>query len=68
MLEPLWPGASRVNSFVLLPIFTGPVTMAFFGLFPDGRFVPRWAPWLVLTSFIVLPISAWGERRCCPSR
>lgn len=67
MLEPFWPDAARVNSFILLPIFTGPATAALFGLFPDGRFVPRWSRWLIAATLLVFPTSLLIERGGLPS-
>jgi signal transduction histidine kinase len=57
LLQPLWPVAPFVNSFLLLPIFMGPVTMALFATFPDGKFVPGWSRWLVVLSVLSLPAS-----------
>jgi hypothetical protein len=56
-LQPFWPAAPWVNSFVLLPFLIGPFTTALIGLFPDGRFVPDWTRWLVPLSLIIFPIS-----------
>jgi signal transduction histidine kinase len=61
MLEPFWPKAPFVNSFILLPILAGPVTAALVGLFPDGRFVPNWSRWLVPACLLTLPIG-WMMR------
>ncbi len=55
MLEPIWPEAAWVNSFVLMPLFLGTGTAALIGLFPDGRFVPSWSRWLVPASLVILP-------------
>ncbi|HEX6304626.1 MAG TPA: GAF domain-containing sensor histidine kinase [Anaerolineales bacterium] len=55
MLEPVWPNVAWVNSFILLPVFTGPATAALVGLFPDGRFVPLWSRWLIPASMLVFP-------------
>jgi hypothetical protein len=52
LLSWFWPAAPWVNSFILLPIFSGPLTMALFGIFPDGRFVPRWSIWLIPFSML----------------
>jgi len=32
----------------LLNVISGPALFLAFSLFPSGRFVPRWTPWLVL--------------------
>jgi len=55
MLAPFWEAAPWVNSFVLLPLFSGPSTVALIALFPDGRFVPPWSRWLIPLSFLSLP-------------
>ncbi|HET9588542.1 MAG TPA: ATP-binding protein [Anaerolineales bacterium] len=62
MLEPFWPEAARVNSFVLLPFFLGPATIALIGLFPDGRFIPAWSRWLVPAPLVLMSISWLGSR------
>lgn len=53
MLEPFWPDAAAVNSFVLMPAITFPLTMTLFAVFPDGRFVPRWTRWPVAAAFLL---------------
>lgn len=55
MLEPIWPNAAWVNSFVLLPLLYMPASVALVGLFPDGRFVPRWSRWLVISFLLFIP-------------
>ena len=74
LLQPVWPAAPWVNSFVLLPVFTGPVTIYLFATFPDGRFVPRWSRWLVLLSaglipgaFVYAPLQQSEELLAVPS-
>lgn len=66
MLEPIWPEVARVNSFILLPTFTGPLTTALIGLFPDGRFVPRWSGWLVPATILVSPAASLIEQGGLP--
>jgi hypothetical protein len=63
LLEPIWPLAPWVNTFLLLPLYLGPVLMAFIGLFPDGRFIPRWSRWLVLAAAMVLPFELLAGRQ-----
>jgi hypothetical protein len=58
MLQPFWPEAQRVNTNFLLPTFMGPASLALIGLFPDGRWVPRWSAWLVPGSAILVPLVA----------
>jgi signal transduction histidine kinase len=62
MLESFWPNVVRVNSFILLPMYAGPATAALIGLFPDGRFVPRWSRWLVPATLLFLLASFLLER------
>jgi signal transduction histidine kinase len=57
LLYPYWAAAPWVNSFILLPFFMGPMTMALIALFPDGRFVPPWSRWLIPISLLALPAS-----------
>lgn len=66
LLQPYWPAAPWVNSFVLLPVFIGPGSMALLGLFPDGRFVPSWSRWLIPYSLFFLPLSIWGGNNLLP--
>jgi signal transduction histidine kinase len=56
MLEPFWTDAVALNSFVLLPMISFPMTMILLAVFPDGRFIPRWTRWLI-PSAIPLAIS-----------
>ena len=60
MLHPYWSAAPWINSFILLPVFFGPATMALIALFPDGHFVPSWSPWLVVISLISVPATIWS--------
>jgi hypothetical protein len=55
MLQPIWPAAPWVSSFIVTPIYAGPMTMVLFGMFPDGRFVPRWSRWLIPASAVIFP-------------
>lgn len=57
MLQRYWEAAPFVNSFLLLPLFSGPGTLALVALFPDGRFVPPWSRWLIPLSFLAVPAS-----------
>ena len=57
MLYPYWEAAPWVNSFVLLPLFAGPMTAALIAIFPDGQFVPLWSRWLIPLSLISVPIA-----------
>lgn len=60
LLYPYWEAAPWVNSFILLPLFGGPMTIALVALFPDGRFVPSWSRWLIPLSFLTVPASLLG--------
>ena len=57
LLQPYWEAAPWVNSFILLPLFHGPMTMALITLFPDGRFIPTWSRWLIPISLLAVPAS-----------
>lgn len=56
LLQPIWPAAPIANSFFLLPLIFTPASIALIGLFPDGRFVPRWSKWLVPLPWVYLPL------------
>ena len=66
LLQSFWARASWVNSFVLLPIYIGPMTMAVVGLFPDGRFIPSWSRWLIPWSTVLALASIWGLNELLP--
>lgn len=59
LLQPLWPSAAIINSFVLLPLVFVPATIALIALFPDGRFVPGWSRWLIPVSWVYMPLLWW---------
>ncbi|MDX1435300.1 MAG: hypothetical protein R3335_00720 [Anaerolineales bacterium] len=59
-LRPFWPAAPWVGSFVLGPFLIGPLTTVLIGIFPDGRFVPRWFKWIVPLSAVIFPISIFS--------
>jgi hypothetical protein len=48
-------------SYSLLQTFTQALFFLFFCLFPNGRFVPRWAVWLAITGFLIAPFSGFQE-------
>jgi len=48
-------------SYSLLQTFTQALFFLFFCLFPNGRFVPRWAMWLAITGFLIAPFSGFHE-------
>jgi signal transduction histidine kinase len=58
LLEPFWPEAAAVNSFILLPLIYFPLVMVLLAIFPDGRFVPHWTRWLVPFMLLLAPITA----------
>ena len=53
MLEPFWPEAVGINVFVLQPVLYAPLVAMLVGLFPDGRFVPRWI-WLAIPTLLLV--------------
>jgi signal transduction histidine kinase len=58
LLEPFWPEAAAVNSFILLPLIYFPLIMILLAIFPDGRFVPPWTRWLLPMMILLAPITA----------
>jgi hypothetical protein len=60
---PAWP---TLAVDVVQPLFLTTPTVALLVLFPDGRFVPRWTRWLILSSIalvvaiLYLPLVYWG--------
>src|SRR5215217_6189695 len=60
---PAWPSLA-VD--VLQPLLLTTPTVALIALFPDGRFVPRWTRWLIVSSIALvaaifyLPLAYWG--------
>jgi hypothetical protein len=60
---PAWP---EVAVDVVQPLFLTSPTVALVVFFPDGRFVPSWTRWLILSSIamvaaiLYLPLAFWG--------
>ena len=60
---PAWPSLAVE---VFQPLLLTTPTVALVALFPDGRFVPRWSHWLLLSSIalvattLYLPLTYWG--------
>src|ERR687890_2311345 len=60
---PAWP---TLAVDVVQPLLLTTPTVALIALFPDGRFVPRWSRWLLLSSValvattLYLPLVYWG--------
>jgi hypothetical protein len=60
---PAWPSLAIG---VIEPLFLTTPTVALVVLFPDGRFVPRWTRWLIVSSIalvaaiLYLPLTYWG--------
>src|SRR5215217_4262545 len=58
-----WPALAVA---VVQPLFLTTPTVALIALFPDGRFVPRWTRWLIVSSIALvaaifyLPLAYWG--------
>ena len=48
-------------SISLLQTLTQALFFLIFCLFPNGRFVPRWAMWLAITGFLISPFSGFHE-------
>ncbi len=48
-------------SYWLLQTLTQALFFLFFCLFPNGRFVPRWAAWLAITGFLIAPFTSFHE-------
>ncbi len=48
-------------SYSLLQTLTQALFFLFFCLFPNGRFVPRWAVWLTITGFLIAPFTSFHE-------
>ena len=64
--EGFYPGWPALAVDVIQPLFLTAPTVALVVLFPDGRFVPRWTRWLILSSIALgvaifyLPLAYWG--------
>jgi hypothetical protein len=48
-------------SYSLLQTLTQAFFFLLFCLFPNGRFVPRWAVWLAIIGFLIAPFSGFHE-------
>jgi signal transduction histidine kinase len=55
MLGPVWPELSAYGFPIIASLF-GPLFIALIVLFPNGRFVPSWARWLVILSIPIIPL------------
>lgn len=60
-LEPFVPGIGVFTSSSLVPTFQ-PFILLLFAVFPDGRFVPRWVRWVILSAFLTSPLSLFWTR------
>jgi len=58
MLEPLWPQAVAINSFLLLPAIAIPMNVILLAIFPDGSFVPKWTRHLIPFSCLLVLLTA----------
>ena len=64
---PAWP---TLAVDVIQPLFLTTPTVALVALFPDGRLVPRWTRWLILSSVLLVvailyfPLLLWGSLMC----
>jgi signal transduction histidine kinase len=57
-LESFWPRISFLDDTILSGIVNA-LALFLFAIFPDGKFIPRWARWVVLTAFLIIPISLY---------
>lgn len=60
-IYPFWPILSDLEFGLIIVSLIGPVFVTLFVLFPDGKFVPAWTPWLVLLSISIVPVSYFLE-------
>src|SRR5215203_4111941 len=64
--EGFYPGWPLLAVDLIQPLFLTTPTVALVVLFPDGRFVPRWTRWLILSSIALMvailyqPLVYWG--------
>jgi signal transduction histidine kinase len=56
-LESLWPGVDNFSWSVIQPILIIPLLITFLSIFPNGRFAPPLARWLVVVSWLYGPVS-----------
>jgi signal transduction histidine kinase len=54
-LKPFFPDISKYTE-ITLPGSVAVLTIIFFAVFPDGRFVPRWARWVIPAAFLITPL------------
>jgi hypothetical protein len=62
-LRQAWPALAGLNAAAFQQLFFATPFIALFGLFPDGRFVPRWMRWVTLASLAMAPASFIAP--CC---
>jgi len=55
-LESYLPGISFLDDTILSGLVNA-LALFLFAIFPDGNFVPRWTRWIVLTTFLIIPLS-----------
>lgn len=60
-IYPFIPILSKIEFGLIIASLTGPLFVALFAMFPDGRFVPSWTRWLILLSISILPVSYYLE-------
>ena len=60
-LEQVRPEMNLIAYWLITAVLIGPMSIALFTLFPDGRFVPSKARWLVLASLLVFPPTFYLE-------
>jgi len=57
-LDALRPIFSNISSYTetTLPGFVAVLTLVYFAVFPDGRFIPYWTRWVVRAAFLTIPL------------
>jgi len=55
-LESYLPGISFLGDTILSGLVNA-LALFLFAIFPNGKFVPRWTRWVMLTAFLVIPLS-----------
>lgn len=59
ILEQIRPELNTSIYWVISGVLIGPMTIALFALFPDGRFAPSWTRWLVPASIFFIPMTLY---------
>jgi signal transduction histidine kinase len=56
-LEPYWSGINSYKHGIIQPLIFGPFLVAFLSIFPNGRLVPSWTRWLIITAILYAPVA-----------